>query len=1254
MDKIVRNIRAKWTWQGDLFALKGFNLAICENEKLPTEESIIQVFVDKSSYKDGYWQHTLRNLVLNNNSQYKPWVQAVYEGKDSDWVSIGGLQIADDGIATLETQGGSQEKANTALEEANSKLKDLIQGKTPFPDIDQTFISGREIKTPELTAPIIKGSTGYIAEELTIGQGSKIKLDGVSQNININNRIKIGKIGDFWGIKGNSDTEETFSIDATTGEVRMGNTNSNITFNPQTGKLILQGSMVQTPAGDQVAIVAHRGTFDETGNTTYYKNDTVTYNGSTYIYINDTPTSGNIPTNTTYWSVYASKGERGNDAPYLRVQYSVDGTSWHDTFVTGDKYIRSSNDNGSTWSSAIKIVGEDGLDGSDGEDGLTGAYTEYNFSKNTSPTVSPTTGWQSTPPALNIGEYLWMRSRNVAVGGVVGSWSTSTRISGEKGDKGDKGDTGESASLLYLTATSQVMTYDGEGNADPTSQTITFTANLQNLTGTATFTATAYNSAGSSLGSVTLGGSGNTRTMTNAQFLANSNTVRVVVQASLGGYTDAITVVKLQAGAKGDTGATGEKGETGRDAIVGFLTNESVALAADSSGVVSNFAPATGVFEIYDGLVKKTGNGVTYSLVSQTGCVVAIDATTGVYSASDLSADTGSATLRAVYNGVTIDKVFVLSKSKAGTKGDKGDKGDTGAKGAGVTFKGEFKPGIYYNNENIRDVVKYGDIYYGFNGIDGSTQTSWVPENWESFGASFASVATDLLLAQTAKVDQILEIGDSEVILDGKATGTNPIRIKAGSRGDGTYNYTLDSTGHFVARSGEFCPEGEASTILKVDADGIVGEKRDGSIDYLRLTPYNMEFKNPNTADTSVVVGYISSLRDYGIHIKEGVFDTNQAVTRQNIAIDAIGSDRIQDGSVKFNKLDTANISVPDHSNFIPFISKDTNMPQLTYDYQDFLSFSKQESELGKVTIKGSTTNSSASLEVSVLAIPSGVEVLSTLVDLSSNMNFSLELIFCFITSNTDNYSIRLRYSGASFEDKPTISKIEVAKNQRLPLVALPPEFIYKTGMSSFEETVGSGDCGSCMSGCQSSCQYVCEDSCESSCQDACQSNCQSSCEASAQGGGCWIEGSLVSVYDNATEEIYEIKVEDLKRGMLMPYYDIRTDTIKSTICIDNNAVYSKHIFVIRLDDGQEIMATGEQPIDVIRKNLITGESSTIVLPVRYLRCGDILIKPLESSLREVVSIDEKRVNNVAVYNPKTTSGKYIINGFSDPEKVLI
>ena len=58
------------------------------------------------------------------------------------------------------------------------------------------------------------------------------------------------------------------------------------------------------------------------------------------------------------------KGEQGDPAPELKAQYSVDGsTLWHDDYAEGDAYMRTSSDNGGSWSVAIRILGQQGTAG---------------------------------------------------------------------------------------------------------------------------------------------------------------------------------------------------------------------------------------------------------------------------------------------------------------------------------------------------------------------------------------------------------------------------------------------------------------------------------------------------------------------------------------------------------------------------------------------------------------------------------------------------------------------------------------------------------------------------------------------------------------------------------------------------------------------------------------------------------------------------------------------------------------------------
>lgn len=94
-----------------------------------------------------------------------------------------------------------------------------------------------------------------------------------------------------------------------------------------------------------------------------------------------------------------------------------------------------------------------------------------------------------------------------------------------------------------------------------------------------------------------------------------------------------------------------------------------------------------------------------------------------------------------------------------GADGTDGVDGDDGAKGAGIAFRGNYNAlTTYYGQANRVDVVKYNSVYYvakhtagTFSGIT-PTNTTY----WESFGASFTSVATEVLFAEAATIDNLV------------------------------------------------------------------------------------------------------------------------------------------------------------------------------------------------------------------------------------------------------------------------------------------------------------------------------------------------------------------------------------------------------------------------------------------------------------------------------------------------------------------
>jgi hypothetical protein len=140
-----------------------------------------------------------------------------------------------------------------------------------------------------------------------------------------------------------------------------------------------------------------------------------------------------------------------------------------------------------------------------------------------------------------------------------------------------------------------------------------------------------------------------------------------------------------------------------------------------------------------------------------------------------------------------------------------GEDGAAGKAGPAMVFRGravwnqnEGTSMTFYNNASRRDVVvsDWGGgsiVYYIYKGTDGKTltshtvnnvNTSWDAAEWESFGASFSSIATGLLLAENANIahwifqDQKLVSEDGGAFLDGR-TGEVSIKGKFRSSSGG-------------------------------------------------------------------------------------------------------------------------------------------------------------------------------------------------------------------------------------------------------------------------------------------------------------------------------------------------------------------------------------------------------------------------------------------------------------------------------------
>ena len=173
-------------------------------------------------------------------------------------------------------------------------------------------------------------------------------------------------------------------------------------------------------------------------------------------------------------------------------------------------------------------------------------------------------------------------------------------------------------------------------------------------------------------------------------------------------YSDQITITKVKDGTGVST----------------FLTNESHTVPANSSGVVSSFSGAGGTFKVYSGSTDVTTSCTFAVQANPDGLTTTINASTGVFSVTAAGTwpngtDLATVTYRATYvhpvtGSASYDKVFTLTKSKAGTNGTNGT---NGARGTVSGSRGSV--GTAWSN-NVANAVVYDII----NGNAAGTTTS--------------------------------------------------------------------------------------------------------------------------------------------------------------------------------------------------------------------------------------------------------------------------------------------------------------------------------------------------------------------------------------------------------------------------------------------------------------------------------------------------------------------------------------------------
>lgn len=198
--------------------------------------------------------------------------------------------------------------------------------------------------------------------------------------------------------------------------------------------------------------------------------------GMTYIglaYNKTTPVESTTASDYAWSLIKGEKGDTGvagtkgadGVTTYTWIKYSnnADGTGLYDVPTSATLYIgiavnkttstESTVKTDYTWS---KFKGDQGVKGDTGATGRSITMVDVEFAQNTSATVVPTTGWQTTAPVWTDGQYIWTRTKTTYSTGDP-TYSDPANITGSKGSTGTIGQGVESVTEQYHISSSKTV-----------------------------------------------------------------------------------------------------------------------------------------------------------------------------------------------------------------------------------------------------------------------------------------------------------------------------------------------------------------------------------------------------------------------------------------------------------------------------------------------------------------------------------------------------------------------------------------------------------------------------------------------------------------------------------------------------------------------------------------------------------------------------------------------------------------------------
>ena len=382
------------------------------------------------------------------------------------------------------------------------------------------------------------------------------------------------------------------------------------------------------------------------------------------------------------------------------------------------------------WSTPIRV---NPYDGEDGKPGVSVTLADVEYAQSTSNSVAPTTGWQTTAPTWINGRYIWSRTK-VSYSDNTTTYTKAVCITGGKGSTGDSG-VGVSSIIeqYYLSSSATSLLNGSWSTTRPTwkDKWYIWTRSVITYTNGTSDTTAAICVAGSKGDKGEDGKPGVSVTLADVEYAqSTSNSVapttgwqttaptwingRYIWSRTKVSYSDNTTTYTKAVCITGGKGSTGDSG-VGVSSIIEqyYLSSSATSLL---NGSWSTTRPTW-----KDKWYIWTRSVITYTNgTSDTTAAICVTGSKG-------------------------------DKGEDGKPGDKGEKGDSPV----LVYRGIYDSSkTYYGNSKRLDAVKYNNQYYIVR-IDAGTFSNVTPtttSKWNTFGAQFETIATNLLLAEGANI----------------------------------------------------------------------------------------------------------------------------------------------------------------------------------------------------------------------------------------------------------------------------------------------------------------------------------------------------------------------------------------------------------------------------------------------------------------------------------------------------------------------